>query len=111
MILDKGICEIYRKTDTAPAGEKPAYERVLVYSSWFGDLDFVSVTEAETAGQNTPSIDRKIRVLDNAVISPLMPAKIGQDWYEIKRVFHGKDDDSGELIADISLQRTVYSDA
>lgn len=40
MILDKGICTVYRMEDISEPGGMPKEEPVKFHESWFGELDF-----------------------------------------------------------------------
>ena len=40
MILDRGICRIYRKRSTTPRGGKPTSSLEMIHESYYGELAF-----------------------------------------------------------------------
>ena len=108
MILDKGICRIYKTENGAPAGNKPIDTLILRCESWYGELDFGSdpayVTEYREDVETTARVrihqDRNITTRDAATLSVVPEAR-----FEITRAYHALDDDSGQPITDLSLRR------
>lgn len=116
MILDTGICSVYKITNTSPAGSKPNESLVKIAEHWFGDLSFESSPIQYTDSLEQVEISRKIRILQNKSITQKAVVVIGSEQYKVERVYHGTDspkqykrsmDDSGEPITDLSLSRVV----
>ena len=40
MILDRGIAEIFTRSNMAPKGEKPIWTETLRFRSWYAELSF-----------------------------------------------------------------------
>lgn len=108
MILDKGIATVYNKKNTAPPGWKPTFENVAVFQSWYGELSFATSEARPTERREEIRTDARIRILqcrsinehDRVTLSPFG----GEDaFFEVTRAYHGRDDESGELITDLSL--------
>lgn len=109
MILDKGIATIYRKTDTSEAGAMPAFADVEFWRSWYGELNFETAPARPTENREEIRVDARIRILQNRQIANhdrvrLAPYGGGERLYEVGRAYHGRDEDSGELITDLSLE-------
>lgn len=113
MILDKGICNIYQKVNIAGPGEKPVFQNQLIHQSWYGELSFETNASRPTESREMIETDARIRILQNRQINnhdraSLSPASGGDPQpYEITRAYHGMDEDSGELITDLSLRRLM----
>lgn len=108
MILDKGIATIYRKENAAPPGGKPTFENVELFRSWYGELSFATSEARPTERREEVRTDARVRILqcrsinnhDRVTLSPFG----GEDaYFEVIRAYHGRDDESGELISDLSL--------
>ena len=112
MILDKGVCTIYRKKNTAAPGEKPRYADTPYWASWYGELDFETNQARPTEAREEVRTDARVRILQNRKINnhdrvKLEPLDADALVYEVTRAYHGRDDESGELITDLSLE--VYT--
>lgn len=112
MILDSGICTIFAKEDVSGMGEMPRFAYYLKSQSYFGELDFASGGTWTTQGREDVAIDARIRILqdrtitiNDAVVLDDVAHADGAKIYEIDRIYHGRDDESGELISDMSLRR------
>lgn len=112
MLLDDGICFVYRKVNTAASGAKPVFdvEASPCHVSWYGLLSFESSPERPTPGREEIRTDLRIRVLQNRSIVKHDRAELDDHagnitFYEVTRAYHGVDDESGELITDLSLKR------
>ena len=106
MILDKGICSIYAVSNSAAAGNKPVAALTLKYKSWYGELNFE--TNPGTVGaQEAVAADNRIRILQNRAVSNHDVAVVDGVQYNVTRAYHGIDDESGELITDLTLERLV----
>ena len=109
MLLDKGIAIIYRKTNTASAGAKPVWENVEYYRGWYGELNFETSPGRPTPDREEVRTDARIRILQNRTINNhdrvILADVLGNaKAYEVTRAYHGRDDESGELITDMSLE-------
>lgn len=110
MILDTGIATFYHQQNTAPNGAKPVMADIEYYRGYFGELSFETNPAYPTDRREDVKTDAKIRVLTNRAITNhdrviLQPFDGPAGYYEITRGYHGVDDDSGELISDLSLTR------
>ena len=114
MILDKGFCSIYEVTNSAPAGGMPVEKLTLKYQSWYGELDF-STTPYQAEMQEDVEISARVRIVQNrsvsnhdvAILSNVLPPPPGAVQYRIVRAFHGVDDENGQPITDLSLEKVV----
>ena len=117
MILDSGICSIFRPADVAEPGAMPSLQLTLIGQSWYGELNYESSPTRPTKGRNEQRTDQRIRILQNKAIrqndvavlmdvtsESAIPA--GAPRYAITRCFHGLDDDGPTLITDLSLEVT-----
>ena len=110
MILDTGIATFYHQQNTALNGAKPVMADIEYYQGYFGELSFETNPAYPTDRREDVKTDAKIRVLNNRAITNhdrvmLQPFDGPSGFYEITRGYHGVDDDSGELISDLSLTR------
>ena len=109
MILDKGICSIYKVDNIAEPGDMPKQGLVLKYQSWYGELNF-ETNPVNAAEQEGIEVSARIRILQNRAISnhdvAILPDNSEQQ-YDITRAYHGADDESGELISDLTLRKLV----
>lgn len=109
MILDKGICTIYRKVNVAGPGEKPRFTDDAYWWSWYGELSFETAPARPTDAREEVRTDARIRILQNREINnhdrvELKRADGEMLAYEVTRAYHGRDDESGELITDLNLE-------
>ena len=115
MILDKGIATVYRKTDTAEAGDMPDYSDVMIFQSWYGELNYETSPEWQTDGRKEQHADGRIRILQNrgiaqndvVILEQLAAYKdrsANAIVYRITRAFHGQDDDGPTPISDLTLE-------
>lgn len=110
MILDRGICTLYRLESVGSPGNMPVEQLVIFHESWFGELSFASNPEYETDHREDVQVSARIRIYQNRNINNLQEARLSTDpniRYEVTRVFHGVDEDSGEPISDLSLKVVV----
>lgn len=114
MILDKGYCSIYSITNAALPGDMPTESLTIKYQSWYGELNF-EAAPIDIGAQEGVVIDNKIRVLQNrditnhdvAVLSCVLPPPADAPHYNVVRAYHGIDDENGQPISDLSLERLV----
>ena len=109
MILDKGICTIYRRGNVAGPGEMPVYSNTELTQGWYGELNFETSPTYQTDAHEETRCDARIRILQDRRIRNHDRAQIrtvgGETaLYEVTRAYHGTDDDSGELITDLTLE-------
>lgn len=107
MILDTGICKVYRKTNIAEAGAMPVYEDMLITEGWYGELNFETAPLRPAGPRENVRTDARVRILQNRQINNhdrvLLSAEDGV-VYEVTRAYHGTDADNGEPITDLSLE-------
>lgn len=114
MILDKGYCSIYEVYNTAAPGDMPVDGLTLKFQSWYGELNFES-SQSTAAAHEGVTVSNRIRIVQNrsidnhhvAVLSTVLPAPDDAPQYNVVRAYHGMDDDNGQLITDLSLERVV----
>lgn len=114
MILDKGFCSIYEVTNTAAAGDMPIEGLTLKYQSWYGELDF-STVPYQAEFQEDVEISARVRIIQNrsisnhdvAILSNVLPPPSDAIQYRIVRAYHGIDDENGQPITDLSLEKVV----
>lgn len=115
MILDSGICTIFRKENIALSGEMPRPGYTFIGRSWYGELNFESTPSRPTEGRTELRTDARIRINQNrnirqndivvlADISDFNSLPDGTTIYDITRFYHGQDDDRPDLITDINLE-------
>ena len=113
MILDGGILTVFERIDTSLSGAMPRYEYVKKVQGYYGELDFASGGTWTTQGREDIQIDARVRILQDRRITPLDVVVLDAaesldrhtERYEIERIYHGRDEESGERISDISLRR------
>lgn len=117
MILDSGVCTVFRRQDISLAGGKPRYQYVRIYQSWYGELDFETRPMFQTEGRKELHTDARIRVYQNRGLKELDVVALadvhsvddvpdGEPLYSIIRCWHGADDTSPDPYTDISLEVT-----
>lgn len=109
MILDKGICTVYHKTNTAGPGAMPVYSDVQIHQGWYGELSFETSPARPTEWREEVQTDARVRILQNRAITnhdrvELSPVGGSTLVYEVTRAYHGWDEDSAELITDLTLR-------
>jgi hypothetical protein len=108
VILDKGVCTIYEATNSAVAGNKPINQLSKKYESWFGELDFGSDPNYVTEFREDVETSARIRIHQNRSITTQDAAMLSTEpaaRYEVSRVYHALDEDSGQPISDLNLRR------
>ncbi len=113
MILDRGICTIFRRINMSLSGEMPKPGYVLYWKSWYGELDFATSDAHPTEGREERKTDARIRIQQNRdlrqhdVVVLQNIDRIEQadgPVYEITRAWHGQDDGSPAEISDLTLE-------
>lgn len=111
MILDSGVCTIYKKRDVSAPGEKPRYTRDLLGEGYYGEMSFETNPDRPTTNREEVRTDARIRVLQDrrinkdceVVLADAGHTVPGAIVYSVTRAYHGKDDENGEPITDLSL--------
>lgn len=113
MILDTGICTVFREENVAPSGYMPRPGWNVLGQSWYKELDYSTEPTWQTEHRQETRTDQRIRIHqmrmirreDRVVLCQCdrLPAA-GQPIYRVTRAWHGKDDDSPALITDLSLE-------
>lgn len=115
MILDTGICTVFRKTDISAPGEMPVWQYTPIWASWYGELNYETAPVWETEGRKEKRVDERIRILqyrlirqnDIVVLEQLESFDERSEdsvVYQVIRAFHGIDDDGPTKISDLSLE-------
>ncbi len=110
MMIDTGLCSIYKIEDTSEAGGMPVLTAKLpaLAEVWYGELGFESNPVFETELQESVEISARIRILQDKRVNrqTLLDLADGKR-YKVERAYHGYDEDSKELITDLNLSRVV----
>ena len=112
MILDRGICVIYRKTSTTPAGGKPTATLSAIHESYYGELSFETAPARPTENREETNTAARVRILQNrgirnqdtAELIPFDGTQSKPQTYRITRAYHGTDSENGEQITDLTLE-------
>ena len=115
MILDTGICTVFRRTDTSAAGAKPVYGYQLLAKSWFSEINFETAPVWATEGRKSQRTDARIRILQDRSIrqhdcvvlldvNAIGDVPEGTPVYEITRAYHGEDEAGPTKITDLTLE-------
>lgn len=113
MMLDSGICSIFRKTYTSQPGGKPVEGYEMLSTGWYGLLQFETMPAWPTESREEREVSLRIRVLrdvridSKSVVALRLVYELAEDVerYEVARVYHGVDEESGEEISDLTLRR------
>lgn len=112
MILDRGICKIYRKTSTTSPGGKPTSTLAVIHESLYAELSFETAPARPTENREETETAARVRILQNrgirnqdvAELIPFDGTGTKAVKYRITRAYHGEDGDNGEPITDLSLE-------
>ncbi len=113
MLLDAGICSVFQESDISAPAKKPVKGYTLLCKSWYGELSFETVPYRATEPREDVKTDARIRILQNrsinnhdtVLLSDSNAVTSGSAKYTIERAYHGVDDESGELITDLTLKK------
>ena len=113
MILDKGICSVFREGDISAAGKKPVKGYTLLCKSWYGELSFETVPYRAAEPREDVKTDARIRILQNRSINNQDTVLLSDSnavtgssiQFTVERAYHGVDEESGELITDLTLRK------
>ena len=109
MILDSGICSVFKR------GER-AFERVG--ASWYRKLAFETQPSKENQNDGTQT-GARIRIHearevtrgDVLVLRDTATLAAFDPCYEVVRAYHGQDDDNGQPITDLTLAASLMTEA
>ena len=115
MILDRGICTVFRMTNLGANGDMPRRGYDRCYQSWFGELSFETSPARPTEGREELRTDARIRVHQNrsirqddvvilADLETFDDRSPGAPVYRVTRAWHGLDDDGPTPVTDLSLE-------
>lgn len=113
MILDDGICTVFRRVNIAERGNMPKYRHDAISRHWYKMLDFANVQANQTGYREETRTDARIRILEDRritnqdviVLANVPTVDDVMVAYEVTRAYHGRDTDSGERITDLTLTR------
>ena len=112
MILDANILTVYKTVNTAAPGKMPDMQPVEYARSWYGWRDHEAASAYTTDPQRATEYTIKIRAHRIEGITARDMVDIGDGAgiaYEIARVYQGRDEDSGQLISDITIKRATQT--
>lgn len=109
MILDRGIAEIFARSNVAPKGEKPVWQEALRFRSWYAELSFETSPVWQTERRLAQKADARIRIAQCRDIRQGDTAHLDGRVYAIARAYHGTDEESGEQITDLTLEEMTAS--
>ena len=109
MILDDGKASVYRTRWDGEAGNMYGGDRVHVYTGWFGFRN-VGFSRYFAARQVDANVDALIRMLCPPASSrvradDLVELSVDGDLYRIVQAQYLRDEDAGEEVVDLTLQR------
>lgn len=112
MILDKGIARFFHPAAQKPGGME-SRDGILFHAGWYGELT-VGLTRYYTARQSNDRVDKLIRIL-RAGAWDMIGAEdycvLADGYrYRILQVQTRRDEEAGEDVADISVERTGAKD-
>lgn len=102
MILDSGAVTICGVSADEGAGPSSTYTMIPKLTAPFGDR-VVGATRYYAAAHTGAQIDRSIRIWRADTIAVRDLARIGTQWYIIRKITNGTDED-GLLITDLDLE-------
>ncbi len=109
MILDSGICSVFRRAERA-------FTRLT--QSWYGELSFETQPSKENANMDVQTSAR-IRIHeardiargDVLVLRDVSTLATFDPCFEVVRAYHGQDDDNGLPITDLTLAASLMTEA
>lgn len=112
MLLDSGICSIFRKKDTSQPGDKPKDGYEMLYQSWYGELSFETAPFRASEDREDTKTDARIRIHQNrsinnhdvVVLSAESNMPDDAQRFDVIRAYHGTDSDNGQPITDLTLE-------
>ena len=88
-------------------GEYPILTLSSERKHYFAELSFSSEPNRDTENMEGVTVLKKIRILRDSAVSTQSAVELDGTVYEVYRVYHGTDDESGEQITDISLSKVI----
>ena len=118
MILDNGICTVFRKTDAADPGDIPDPTYRVVAKSWYSEINFETRPVWNTDARQSLRTDARIRILQDRSlqqhdvvvlrdVNTLAEVPEGVPVYRITRAYHGEDEAGPTRITDLTLEVTT----
>lgn len=112
MILDDGICSIFRAANVAAAGRMPVWGFEPVGQSWFKRRSYSTRASFMREGAEDTTVSLRIRILRNDAVTNhdvviLVPADAmlpNVKRYSVINAVHDVDPDSGEAVTDLYLE-------
>ncbi len=108
MILDTGYAVFYHTETAAEPGNLPGYKPTEFHRAWYGERT-VGFSRFFTARQSNVRVDRLIRILrppHDVVFEAEDVCELPDGFtYRIVQCQYLRDEDAGEDVADISLER------
>jgi hypothetical protein len=95
-------------TNTAAPGNMPVDGLVPKYQSWYGELAF-ETSPGTIGAQEGISVANRIRIVQNRAVTNHDVAIIDGVQYDVVRAYHGVDDENGQPISDLTLERLVQA--
>ena len=91
----------------------PRYQYDVLTKRWYKALQFETSPAYPTEGREEVQTDARIRIHQDRRInnhSVVVLANVDRveettETYEVTRAYHGRDEDSGELITDLTLKK------
>ena len=111
MMLDAGICTVFRRVDASEPGGMQRFGFELTAKSWYGLLGFETSPVNPTGDREDTETAARIRIHQNrminnhciVVLEDVAQLTESAKRYEVTRAYHGTDDASGEMITDLTL--------
>lgn len=103
MLLDDGVCKLYRVVSRSPAGGKPGRQMEYLCDHWYQER-VVGVTRHYTAMQAGKRIERVIRIWREPRITAGDCCVDNGSQYRIEQVQHLLNED-GLQVTDLTLER------
>lgn len=114
MILDKGICSVFRKKDITSPGGMPTFQYALLFQSWYGELGFETKRHSETGDRQDVRVDARLRIHQQRAITNDDIVVLGEvstvgdnQQYKVVKAYHGAEQETGQAITDLSLEVVV----
>ncbi|MBP3292342.1 MAG: hypothetical protein J6N32_01190 [Clostridia bacterium] len=109
MILDSGEAVFYHTETASEPGNLPGYKPTEFHRAWYGERT-VGFSRFFTAKQSNVRVDRLIRIVrppNDVVFEAEDVCVLSEDssTYRVVQCQYLRDEDAGEDVADISLER------
>jgi len=108
MMLDSGVLTLYHAatTEAVRPGDRPEDSRTAYYTGWYGERVVGYNRFFAAQGVNT-RVDRLVRILrpDEPVAGSDTALLADGYYYRVTQAQNNHDDESGEDVCDLSLER------